>query len=1121
MEEEKKIYNKLILIIIFVIIVSLFGFSYNQSIFNNMYFENIDGKEGLSNSSISSIVQDRYGFLWFGTQNGLNRYDGKKFLVFNNEPFQKNTIPNQLIQTMYMDKNDILWIGTYNGLTRFNIKDGVFTTYANKTEDQESLSNNVAIAIERDREDNLWVGTLKGLQIFDEKNQKFKRFNFDSKELGPTKDTTIRDIYTDSSGNVWIGTYDGIYKYNKDKFVFYSAEYKFNDSEKYIKNSFIDSFESKFPASNAAMVIVEDKNGDIWFGVWGFGLCKYIAKKNIFINYPLPFNKIYSLLFIDEENLLVGTWGEGLFNFNIKESILDKVENKKLGIIIPNNTIYSLYKDKSGIIWIGTHGSGILKWVIDKPDLVYLKYNENIKNSIPNSKIKAIYEDRHGYIWFGTYNSGLIRFNPKNNELIQYLSNEKINGSLSDNIVRQVFQDSHGNLWIATNKYLNLYNYKTEKFKYFKKTDFGLEASSEETFTCITEDKNNNLLIGTYLSGMIIVPLADNEKQILDFNKAKIINTKTNPSISDDLVFDIDIDNNENIWIGTNKGLNLINFKSYEVKEFLYDENNPDGISNNAITDIYHDSKGRIWIGTSNGLNIYDYKLDKFTHITAKNGLPQNYINSIMEDSNGNIFFTTFSHLVKYNPSTSELVSFTYEYGLLTREFSSGVAKLKDNSILFGGIGIVNIIKNNQLNLSKFDPPIQIVSIKIQGKEYKENNLYYELNSIKLPYNKNSVSIEFVSLDYSSSASLLYSYKIDKLNKNWQYLGSNGLINLVNLKHGNYKIYLRGTNRDGLYGSQIKVLNLKINPPFYLTWWAFLIYFFILFSLGYLTVLFLREKALSQILIERKNLIEERKTFLENEIKKQKEIEQNLLNSKETLESLNEAKDTFIAQISHEFKNPLTLLLGYIQILDKNETDDIKKKMISNMLSISKHILDMITTILDMAKINLGKITVNPVKINIYEFSRNIADSFKILSEEKNLKFEFNFNNKIPENLIIDDLKVRQILNNILSNAIKYTEKGFIKFNVDFNEDEYQKEKKLTLRFDVIDSGIGLSEKEKEKIFDNFYRGQDSTKTEGTGLGLSISKKLTEIIGGQILVESEKGLGSKFTLLLNDVIVFE
>ncbi|MEJ5273644.1 MAG: two-component regulator propeller domain-containing protein [Spirochaetota bacterium] len=574
-----KTYGKFYKIFILLILVlSLFSYSFSNdnNKIENIYFDIIDAKIGLSNSSVSSIVQDSKGFLWFSTQNGLNRFDGKSFLIFNKKPFEKNSIPNQLIQTMYMDKDDILWLGTYGGLCKFDIKKNRFTTYKNIVDDKNSLSNDIVIAIERDKKGKLWIGTLKGLQIFDEEKEKFERILFDRKEDGPTNESTIRDIYADSLGNVWIGTYDGIYKYFDGKFSFYTNNKVFKLEENlFSKDNFnktiIKSFEASYPAANPAMVIIEDTDKNIWFGIWGFGLVKYDIVKNIFINYPLPFNKIYSLLFLDNDNLLVGTWGEGLFNFNKKDNSFMVVENKKFGLSIPNNTIYSLFKDKSGIIWIGTHGSGVLKWVPNRPDFVYLKYDEKNPNSIPNSKVMSIFEDHYGYIWLGTYNNGLIRYNPKNKEIIKYLSSGKEDGSLSNNIVRYIYQDSYDNLWIATNQHLNLYNYKTGKFKYFKKTDFGLQPTNEDTFTYITEDKNKNLIIGTYLSGIIILPLSSDKEKILDFSKVKLINSKTSPSLSSDLVFKIFIDDKERIWIGTNKGLNLLDTKNWEINKFYYE----------------------------------------------------------------------------------------------------------------------------------------------------------------------------------------------------------------------------------------------------------------------------------------------------------------------------------------------------------------------------------------------------------------------------------------------------------------------------------------------------------------------------------------------------------------------
>ncbi len=1102
--------TRIIFLLFSLCLLAFLSFNENKSddsIFNNLFFDFIDSKDGLSNSSISSIVQDSYGFIWFSTQDGLNRYDGSGFLIFKKEPFKKNTLPAQLIQTMFMDKDDILWIGTYNGLSRFDIKKGVFTSFLCNPQDQYSLSNDVVVAIERDKDNNLWVGTLKGLQIFDEKNQRFNHILFEDKNQGPTKDTTIRDIYTDSRGDVWIGTYDGIYRYSKGNFSFFNSKKKIQNIQN-SNTSIIQPNIQEYPAADPAMVIVEDKKGNIWFGVWGFGLCKYDVVKNIFENYSLPYNKIYSLLFIDNENLLIGTWGEGLYSFNISKKNFQKAKNKKLDLSIPNNTIYSLFKDESGIVWIGTHGSGVVKWVVNKPDLIYLKSNKDDNNSFADSKIKSIFEDKQGFIWIGTYNNGLYRYNPENKEIKKYISDDKYKGSISNNIIRDIFQDSNGNLWIATNKYLNLYDYKTEKFIYFQKSDFGLQEFQEDTFTAINEDKDRNLLLGTYLSGLIIVPLSSEKGKFLNIEKSKIINTKSEPSLSDDLIYKIFIDRKDNIWVGTNRGLNLIDSKFNEVKKFLYNIDNLEGLSDNTITDIYEDFYGRIWIGTSNGLNVYDYKDEKFKYFTIEKGLPDNYINSISSTDEDNIYFTTFRNLVRMNLKTFDIVSFDYDDGLLNKEFSSGRCKLKDGSLLFGGTGTINIIKSKDIYLNQFKPDIQIVSVKVEDKEINENALYYDFNSLELPYNKNSISISFVSLDYSANKSLLYSYKIDSIDKDWQPLGTNSTINLVNLKPGKYKIFLRGSNSDGIYSDKIKILNLIIKPPFYLTWWAIMIYAIIIFIIFGLVLLLIREKEFSEILLERKNIIEEKKAILEDEIKKQKEIEHNLSKSKETLENINIAKDKFLAQLSHEFRNPLSIILGSIEILKKNETDDFKLKLIKSMDYISRHILDMITAIMDNAKINLGKQELKIININLFEFCQGLADLYKVLSEQKNLNFEFNYDYNLPIEIKIDEVKVKQILNNLLSNALKYTDKGFIKFNVKLN-DEIN-----SIVFEVIDSGIGLTEVEKEKIFEDFFRTKDVAKVEGLGLGLSISKKLAQIIDSEIKVESQKGVGSKFSFEL-------
>ncbi len=831
------IYNLLIITLFLLLSPTLI---FPQS--TDINFEQIFLDQGLSQSIVKSICQDKYGFMYFGTEDGLNQYDGYKFKIIRHKPEDPNSLSYNDISALCVDRNGIVWIGTFNaGLNRYDQTKKIFTRFHNEIRNINSLSHNNINAILEDNLGNLWIGTENGLNkliVEDSLKQiySFKHFLFDAKNPNSISGDCILSICQDKSGNIWIGTNDGLNKIIHEEINSLSPAFiKYKSDQK----------NKKSISNNIVRAIFQDSYGVLWIGTDN-GLNKFIPNgdnagsfiqyKNDLQNFSsISNNQIYALNEDNNGNLWVGTNGGGI-------NIYDRINNKFIRYLndplnihtLSYNEIRSIFKDRSGIMWIGTYGGGIDKVTRGAKQFYYYMHRPNETNSLSHPIVWSIYEDKDGIIWIGTHGGGLDRLDRKTNLYKHYRHNPNDVNSLSNDVVRNIIEDDEGYLWIGTNGGgVNKFDRKTGKFKRFINDPKNPSSLVYNEIRKLYKDKSGTIWIGTYGRGL--------EK----FNKAaeKFIHYKNDPnnpkSLSNNFVREIFEDKSGNLWIGTEGGgLNKFDRNKETFISYRTDSEAKNKINNDYIFSIYEDKDGNLWIGTwGGGLNKFNPKTESFDSYSLKDGLSSDAIYAILPDENGNLWLSTNKGLSKFNPANKIFKNYTVNDGLQDNEFNGGsYFKSSSGEMFFGGINGFNSFFPNEIKDNNYLPPIVITSFQKFNKDVQFDKPLSEIQSLNLSYEDYVFSFEFASLDFAAPQKNKYAYKMEGLDKDWFFTNSEKrFASYTTLKPGHYRFRVKATNSDGIWNEKGASLDIFINPPYWQTWWFTALISILVVAVGFVT----------------------------------------------------------------------------------------------------------------------------------------------------------------------------------------------------------------------------------------------------------------------------------------------
>ncbi|MDP4172551.1 MAG: two-component regulator propeller domain-containing protein [Bacteroidota bacterium] len=816
-------------------------------------FEHVSIEQGLSQSSVNCILQDKNGFIWIGTADGLNRYDGYSFKVFRNNPLNTQSISDNGVTSIYEDKEGNLWVGTILGyLNKYNRKTEGFTRYLLSQDTSSSGANmgnlaeypltfsrynsNSITTIFGDKEGSLWIGTWgKGLFKYNPRTNDYICYSHQEHNKNSLSSNRVLSILEDRNKNLWVGTFGG--GLNKITRIFLTGKVK--ERLDYIHYVNVENDPNTL-SDNRVISLIEDKDGFIWAGTFGGGLNKialsyahaFIPGENLqdvkITRYSrdnkighLSSNRIMKMIQDQSGQIWVATFGGGLNRFN---PITQKFTVFKHDPLDPNsisdNDIISLFEDRTGIIWIGTHlGKGINRFDKSRDKFNHFCSIPHDPNSLSDNVIWSFAEDKEGFIWIGTYRGGLNRFDRKTKKFISFKHDPLNPNSISSNHIRTVFIDRNDRIWIGTySSGLNLYDKRTGKFINFQHNSADPYSLSENQVLSIIEDKNGTIWIGTFGGGLNKLVYNNQTKH---YSFEHYINIPNNPkSLSDNRIYKLFIDRKENFWVGTfGGGLSRFDPNSGSFQNYKYNPKDQSSLSENRVITIYEDKTDQLWVGTyGGGLNRFDPKTGKFTRY-IQDGSPNSVIYGILEDANSYLWLSSDNGLSKLHIRDGHIVNYDMHDGLQSMEFSGGAyLKTHDGQMYFGGINGFNCFYPDIINENNHVPPVVISSFKIFNKEVEGQK-----DTIILESKHNFFTFEFSSLDFTNSEQNRYAYKLEGFDNDWHYTdASRRFASYTNLDPGKYIFRVRASNNDGIWNQRGIAVSIVILPPFYRTWWFIL-----------------------------------------------------------------------------------------------------------------------------------------------------------------------------------------------------------------------------------------------------------------------------------------------------------
>lgn len=763
--------------------------------------ENIKRVKGLSQNMVNCIMQDKEGFLWFGTWDGLNRYDGYSFLIFNKQSGMSNSTINALLQ----DEDGNIWVGTQDGLNRLERNTSSFTSYKKIPGDRNSLSNNTINHIYQDEKGILWISTIQGLNRFDKENNVYTRINFNMLQADSIRTNWINKVVEDDNGLLWIATRYGLFSLDDSTHSFTPYFHNPDDPLSISDNNITD--------------IYCDESGRLWLGTHN-GLNRMLDNgsgfKHYFHSHNIPksiSNNVVNCIFEDSRGMFwVGT-SDKLNLFNQEENTFTHYSHSGINTSISNDDIRCILEDDMGSIWIGTY-NGVNKAKLGLSKFNYYHRDPSNPKSLSSDIIHAIFKDDDGKIWLGT-GKGVNIFDRQSGNYSQLSYQLDPYTNLRDERVRALLKDSRGNVWIGTNSYgLLKYDPRSGEFKTYMAEAGNPDKINGNGILWVLEDHAGYIWVATNRGVNAFHPDSSEMRSWMH-------DPRDEGSISHNRVWMIYEDSKHNMWFGTNNGLNLYDPKTDSFISYTYDPDDPNSISANAVFGIFEDSKGNYWIGTmGGGLNHFDLESGVFTPYTEQNGLPNNVVYMTLEDKEGNLWLTTNWGMSKFNPTTHEFINFDIHDGLQGNEFNGGAwFHAEDGEMFFGGMDGYNSFIPEEIKQNETPPRLAITSFKILNETL--NREFSDGDTIHLGYDDNFFSIEFAALDFSNPAKNMYSYTLEGYEDEWNSRDADRRVaEYTRVEPGSYVFRVRGSNNDGYWNNEGTSLHIIILPP----WWDTLLF---------------------------------------------------------------------------------------------------------------------------------------------------------------------------------------------------------------------------------------------------------------------------------------------------------
>lgn len=1056
----------------------------------NINFTSLSTKDGLSSNVIKVVLKDKFGLVWFGTDDGLDKFNGSSFKVYRKKTGDSTSLQSNEILSLHEDKSGNLWVGTSGGsLSLYDRKKDAFVNFPSGI-GRNVISHNVIRDICSDHLGNIWVINYGGIDILDPATKKIAPFPLNKAVFGSNQPKNGMCAYQDSKQRMWIGTTGGLFLYDP--------------KTKSIKDFLPSNQNAESLPDGMINDIAEDKQGNIWVATnRGLSLLKKDEsgflnfKKNNNLSESFSSDIIYAIA-VDKDKLWLGTdTGLDIFDMTTRK-VQQFNSNYRNNYSLTGHSVRSIYIDNQGIYWLGTFRGGVSKYDKNLNLFNSVKYNVFDEKGLNASIVSSFAEDKSGSVWVATEGGGLSLFNPVTNLFIQYPLKSKRNSAENKLTILAMEMTRKNQLVIGTyTEGVFTFDPITKNYQQVLQGTTQQDLNSNEIF-CLEEDRYGNIWAGTNGSGINIIK--DN----------KVIKRYTpNPSAPNDILLpvngyirDIEEDSEGNIWMATHGG-GIAVLETTTGKFTIYTTWNSK-LSNDFVQSLYEDGNGNIWAGTfGSGLAIINKRSRQFSFIAEKDGLLNNTIYSIIADQQGLIWVSSNKGISRIDPATKAVSNYNYHNGVQNNNFvHKSALTLSTGHLYFGGLEGFNYLNPKDLRKNNNVPAVLITDLRIANQSVtpSEDGPIKEYISIASRIDldfKQNFSLSFVGLNFTSPEQNQYAYKLEGFESGWNYVGNATSASYTNLDPGEYTFRVKASNNDGVWNEEGATIKIYVHPPFWRTTYAYIFY-----GVAFISLLFY---------LRYRGILKLKKKFAAKQLKIKAEQERK---EAERIHELDRLKIKFLTNLSHEFRTPISLILGPIDkllTLQKNESFSGDLKMIRRN---GKRLMNLVNQLLDFRKMEEQELKLQLSQGELVSFLKDLCDSFQDLSERK--KIAFSFNSSI-EHLYtqFDHDKIERILFNLLSNAFKFTpEGGSIRLHLDKLSTDTDQKTWVSIK--LSDTGIGIPENMVEKIFDNFFQNQTSTSiiNHGSGIGLSITKEFIKMHGGNINVESEPGKGSTFTIQL-------
>ncbi len=1080
----------------------------------NLKFEHLGTDLGLSQGNVKCILRDSRGFMWFGTREGLNKYDGYGFVVYKNVIGDTLSLGGDDIMGLVEDRAGDIWIATAGGgLNRFDRAKNRFIRY-NKSIPADLISGPML-----DDSGKIWVGsTEQGVFVLEPATGKIVSFSNDPENAGSLSDNDVTAICKDSHHQIWIGTLlGGLNLFDPSSHSFIRYQHRNKDT-------------TSLGGANVA-AIFEDGRHRLWAGLQDGGLDVFDPSHKNFRHFrhdpnnnnSLPINVVLSLNDDANGNLWIGTENGGI-------SILDPGMKKFLNYShddidntsLTNNSIYTIYRDPQENMWVGAYDGGVNLFNKWGNKFAHYKHNSSTE-SVASNFILDILEDDRKNMWIGTDGGGLDRIDGTTGRFTHFTHSLTDKKTICGNYVLTLCQDDEGNIWAGTwGDGITVINREGKVIKTFKNDPGDATSLSGNNVYSITEDKDRNFWVGTFGGGL---NKYDSRKKIfMRYTHDK--NNSNSPCLDD--ISSLVADSKGKLWIGTfGGGLDRLDIGTGIFTHFVHDAGK-NSLSNNNINDVYEDSHGRIWVCSSIGLDCLDPETGHFNDSFGKGEISNAATFGVLEDNKGDFWVTTNRGLCRIDARTGAIKSFSVADGLQFNEWKPhSCFKSRSGALYFGGVNGFNTFFPDSIREIPFDPPLLITGFEIFNKEVpiaNDNKDDFplkkditETRDIRVSYKSSVISFEFASLNYTIPAKKHYAYRLEGFDKTWNDIGTKRTVTYTNLDPGQYTFKVKGWDNDGNWSPAIASIRLTVTPPFWQTWWFRLLASITAVAMVIGTHL-IRLRAVKSQKRKLEELVEHRTSLLALSRDEERK-------AREEAEKASKAKSEFMANISHELRTPMNGIIGFTDLVLTTELQRSQREYLENVHRSGYSLLGIINDILDHSKIEAGKLTIENIAFSPYQLVEQTVDSLAIKAFEKNLELICEIDPSLPAQVMGDPIRIQQIIINLLGNAIKFTDKGEVVVSVRTggvdtagNDKRYQR-----MSISVRDTGIGIPPDKINTIFESFTQADSTTtrKYGGTGLGLTIAKNLTDMMAGTLDVQSEPGKGSIFTLQLSFEILDE